>query len=483
MSIRLRLALWYTAVLGVTLIIFSLLLYLIMARHLIDEADEGIASRAQHIVSTIRVDAAVPGALTRVELPPIDAFEAPGVYVQVVQVNGGVVAHSDNLGGQELPGNEQAFSAARPGHGIFYTATVQNEQVRVYVQPFVLGGELIGFVQVGRSSGEAYAVLDRLRLGLLGVGLVSLLLAGGIAWGVAGGALKPIVTITRTARAIALSRSFARRLEDTGSRDELGELGTTFNEMLVSLEEAYAAQQRFIADASHELRAPLTAVRANLELLALQGESLPAEERQPLVNAAAEEADRMGRLVADLLTLARADAGQKLRLRPVELDRLLLQVYAEARLLAKEVKLVVQEIDEVSLPADPDRLKQLVLILVDNALKYTPAGGEVRLALRTEGAMAALEVADTGIGISPGDLPHIFERFYRTDKARARDAAGTGLGLPIAKWIVEQHGGEVAVESAPGHGSSFIVKLPLAPSPVAPPAGPIHRRVADVPHV
>ncbi|TAK35989.1 MAG: HAMP domain-containing histidine kinase [Chloroflexota bacterium] len=461
MSIRLRLALWYTAVLGGTLVIFSLLLYLLMLRHLIDEGDANIASRAQHIASTVRVETAAPSTVQRVELPPIDAFESPGIYVQVVQTNGTVVAHSDNLGGQELPGDERAFAVAHAGHGVFYTAIVAGEQVRVYVEPLVASGRVIGFVQVGRSHAEAYVVLDRLRLGLAGVGMVSLLLAGAIAWAVAGGALRPIASMTQTARAIALSRGFSRRLGVTTSRDELGQLSRTFNEMLASLEEAYATQQRFIADASHELRTPLTAVRANLELLDRQGADLPGSERQALITAATGEADRMARLVADLLSLARADAGQKLRMRPIELDRLLLEVYGDARLLAKGLTMAIREIDEASLLGDPDRLKQLILILVDNAIRYTPAGGEVGLSLRKDGATAVLEVSDTGIGISAQDMPHVFERFFRADRARARDAAGTGLGLAIAKWIIEEHGGDITVESELGKGSTFAVRLPL----------------------
>ncbi|MBI2954638.1 MAG: HAMP domain-containing protein [Chloroflexi bacterium] len=460
MSIRFRLALWYTSVLALTLIVFGAALYLLMERHLIDEGDNSIVSRAHHISSTIRVDAAAPPTLQHVELPPINAFESPGVYVQVAQTDGAVVARSGNLGGQELPSNEQALAAAWTGHDVFYTATVGEEQVRVYVQRLVVGGKVIGFIQIGRSYGNAYAILDRLRLGLMGFGIVSLLLAGGIGWAIAGQALKPVATITQTARAIALSRGFSRRLEDTGSRDELGQLGLTFNEMLASLEEAYAAQQRFVADASHEMRTPLTAVRANLELLERQGDHLPADERGSLVKAARDEAERMARLVSDLLSLARADAGQKLRMRRVELDRLLLEVYGESRLLANGVKVTIDEIDEVSLQADPDRLKQLILILVDNAIRYTPAGGQVRLSLHKGGSTAILKVTDSGIGIAAKDVPYIYDRFYRADKARARDAGGTGLGLAIAKWIVQQHGGDIGVVSKPDQGSTFTVRLP-----------------------
>ena len=471
MSIRLRLALWYTAVLGVVLIVFSLLLYVVMERHLVGEGDETISSRAQHIAGTVRVEFAALPALQRVELPPIDAFESPGIYVQVVQTDGTIVAHSDNLGGQALPGNEEAFAIAEAGAGAFYSAAIGEDQLRIYVRPLVVDGRVVGFIQVGRSHNQAYATLSRLRLGLFGVGAVSLLLAGVFAWGVARGALRPIATITQTARAIALSKGFSRRLEETGSRDELGQLGVTFNEMLTSLEEAYAAQQRFIADASHELRSPLTTIRSNLELLQRHRDDLDAEERNGALETATDEADRMARLVANLLSLARADAGQKLHMRPVELDRLLVDVYGQTRLLAKKVKLTIKDIDEVSLMGDPDQLKQLMLILVDNAIRYTPSGGEVTLSLNRYSGTATLEVADTGIGISAEDLPHVFERFYRADKSRTRSASGTGLGLAIAKWIVEQHGGEISVKSSPGVGTTFAIRLPLASERKTPPAG------------
>jgi len=176
-------------------------------------------------------------------------------------------------------------------------------------------------------------------------------------------------------------------------------------------------------------------------------------------------------MVANLLSLARADAGQKLHMRPVELDRLLVDVYGQTRLLAKKVKLTIKDIDEVSLMGDPDQLKQLMLILVDNAIRYTPSGGEVTLSLNRYSGTATLEVADTGIGISAEDLPHVFERFYRADKSRTRSASGTGLGLAIAKWIVEQHGGEISVKSSPGVGTTFAIRLPLASERNTPPAG------------
>ena len=170
----------------------------------------------------------------------------------------------------------------------------------------------------------------------------------------------------------------------------------------------------------------------------------------------------MNRLVADLLVLARADAGQSLKMEPVELDRLLLDVFREARMLARGRRVSLRELDQLQVEGDRDRLKQLLVILLDNALKYTPEGGEVRLALCAEAGAAAITVSDTGIGIDPEDLPHIFERFYRADKARGRDTGGSGLGLSIAKWIAERHGGQILVDSVPGQGSVFTVRLPIS---------------------
>ena len=168
-----------------------------------------------------------------------------------------------------------------------------------------------------------------------------------------------------------------------------------------------------------------------------------------------------GRLVADLLVLARADAGQSLRMTLVELDRVLLDVFKQARVMARDRKISIVEMDQLQVEGDQDRLKQLLLILVDNAFRYTPTGGEIRLSLRSEPGAATVIVSDNGIGIEAEDLPHIFERFYRADRARAREGGGTGLGLSIAKWIAENHGGSLSVESQVGRGSTFTLRLPL----------------------
>jgi signal transduction histidine kinase len=281
---------------------------------------------------------------------------------------------------------------------------------------------------------------------------------------VADRALRPVAAMTQTARAIAASRGFARRLEDTGGKDELGRLARTFNEMLSSLEEAYRLQQRFVADAAHELRAPLTAILGNLDLLS-RASGMSAEERSEALEYADAEARRLSRIVSELLTLARADAGQRLEKRPVDLDRVLLDALADMRTVARGRRLEVENFEPAVVQGDADRLKQLLVNLMDNALKYSPSDALVTIELRNSFGEAILTVRDDGIGISADDLPHVFERFYRADPARSRDPGGTGLGLAIAKWIVEQHEGAISIESSTGLGATVTVRLPLVESP------------------
>jgi signal transduction histidine kinase len=265
----------------------------------------------------------------------------------------------------------------------------------------------------------------------------------------------------------------------------LGQVVETFNEMLASLESASQAQRRFVADASHELRAPLTTIQGNLAFLQRHGGELPSEERRTMLSDAYEEALRLAELVEELLLLARADAGgatqpgdqltesataQSTRgAAPVELDRAVLQLVRLLRrrleIEGSKVQLEVGHIEPVRVHGDEESLRRVMLILLDNAIKYTPIRGEegegrVIVSLERSDGQAVLRVRDTGIGIDPADLPHIFERFYRADRARSRQ--GTGLGLSIAQTLVEQMGGHITAESMPGKGSTFSVRLPLA---------------------
>ncbi|WP_051195810.1 PAS domain-containing sensor histidine kinase [Meiothermus rufus] len=222
------------------------------------------------------------------------------------------------------------------------------------------------------------------------------------------------------------------------------------------------AQKRFVNDAAHELRAPLTAIVGNLQLLA-RFKNMRKADREEALAEVTREAARLSRLVNDMLALARGDAGLRLRLGPVRLDEVLREAFATARVLGKDHRMERGHLPEAWVTGDADRLKQLALQLLENAVKYTPAGGTVRLELDLGEGYAELRVRDTGIGIAPEDLPHVFERFYRADRARSRAVGGSGLGLSIAQWIAEQHGGGIRLESEVGKGTVAVVRLPLAP--------------------
>jgi signal transduction histidine kinase len=290
-------------------------------------------------------------------------------------------------------------------------------------------------------------------------------------------ALAPIADITRTALQISRADDLGRRIEYHGPPDEVGRLAGAFNHMLARLERLFGAQQRVIADISHELRTPLTTVRANLDLIRRMG----ADDTS--LDAIQGETERMTRLVGDLMLQAQLDAGElPIRHEPVQLDDLLLDLYRQARTIAGgKLEVVLGEEDQVCVLGDPDRLRQLLLNLVDNAVKYTPPGGRVTLGLARAAGFARVTVRDTGGGIPPEELPFIFDRFYRIDKARSRPPTppasgeqggsgqgGAGLGLSIAQSIAQAHGGNISVESAPGQGTTFTVTLPVAPDGGAP---------------
>jgi signal transduction histidine kinase len=322
--------------------------------------------------------------------------------------------------------------------------------------------------------------------------------------------LSPVARITETARHIAETGDYRRRLHVTpprlGHGDELFFLAATFNDMIARLEHMLESQRRLLADTSHELRNPITIIRGNLALLRREG--VPEATRREAVVEAEEEAARMGRLVGDLLLLARADAGEpsSLQREPVDVTELVDGAVEQARPRAETRRLTLATDGRCVVLGDRDRLKQLIANLVENALRYTPKNGriDVRLtggpanssvqqpgvAVRSRNArrpgdstaMALLTVTDSGIGISPADLPHVFERFYRADKARSRAHGGTGLGLSIAEYIVRAHGGTIQASSeGTNRGSTFSVRLPLMPDPprrpIAPAAPPADARV------
>ena len=301
---------------------------------------------------------------------------------------------------------------------------------------------------------------------LLAGGTILVAITIGLVWFLAGLSLRPIGRMTQAARDIGLSGRLDKRLAPVGSHDEVARLVETFNHMMDRLEGAFTAQRRFVADASHELRTPLTTIRGNIELLRRSG-AVQQPDMNDALGDVAEETQRMSRLVSGLLALARADAGQELARVPVQLGELVRVVQREMQAGTSDVSVVVGEFADVEILGDPDALKQLLLILVENGIKYTPPGGSVSVSITAEENGAILLVRDTGIGIAEEDVPHIFERFYRSRGARS--TGGTGLGLAIASWIASEHGARIDVESNVGHGTIFRVRFPRVAlrSPVA----------------
>ncbi len=269
--------------------------------------------------------------------------------------------------------------------------------------------------------------------------------------------LKPLDDIAAVALQITRADDLSRRLPDSGRRDEIGRLTLVLNQTLERLERLFHVRQRFLADVSHELRTPLTTIRGNVDLMRHMEET-----DSEILNVVQDELMRMTRLVDDLLLLARADSGGlPIQREPVELDNIFLEVYRQVKSIGQPVKVILKEVDQVCVLGDKDRLKQLLLNLVDNALKYTPEGGQVTLSLFKSDGQVEIEVSDTGMGIPPEDLPRVFDRFYRVDKARSRKLGGSGLGLSIAQWIARAHGGDVKVTSKVGQGSTFRIILPV----------------------
>ncbi len=347
-------------------------------------------------------------------------------------------------------------------HSRFNTVTLDGERLRVFSLYLRRGNEPFGVLQIGQSL----AFLDRLRNAMLRIlvvwNLVTTLGVGLLVWTATHRMLEPVEAVTQTALQITRADDLSRRIPRFGlpKHDEIGQLINAFNQTLERLEQLFWVQRRFLEDVSHELRTPLTVIKGNLALL----RHVPAQDLES-VDSIENEVDRLTRLVGDLLVLSRAESGNlPLTFQFMELDTLVLEVLSDLKMVAGErVQLRLGELDQVVLCADRDRLKQVLVNLVGNAIRYTPEGGSVEVGFGRTETQAYVRVRDTGPGIAPEDLPHIFERFYRAEKARTRskDGHGFGLGLSIAYWIVHAHEGRIEVDSQPGEGTTFTVWLPL----------------------
>jgi signal transduction histidine kinase len=467
-SIRFRLTAWYTLLLAAILVGSALVLSTLVERQLREDVDDRLEQTAQKVggaqVRVIRQ----PGGSYYIDMPVIDTFETPGQVVQVIGVSGQVITQRGDFLGTGLP-----HSQLNGGNTeiVYMSGDVDGVPVRTLTYPLVTEDDslLIGGMVVAESLVPLNRTIHLLRELLLIASPVGLVLAAFGGWWLAGRALHPVDRMTATAASIAggssTSTSLTERIAVPNTDDEIARLALTFNQMLSRLEEAFDKQQRFVADASHELRTPLTAIRGNIDVLLRQinGGALGQAELTEALEDLRRESARMGRLIQDLLTLARSDANTvSTQLKtPVRLDEVVQDSMRTASGLTDGQELITIPLSEVTIPANRDRLTELVLILVENAIRHTPPDGEICVSLEREAGVARLIVQDTGEGIAPENIPHVFERFFRADKSRDRTSGGTGLGLAIARDIARDHGGDISVDSAVGIGSTFTVRFPI----------------------
>ncbi len=476
MSIRLRLTLLYSVILALTLIAFSTILYVTQSRTMYDDIKTNLMRQAAGFAHGGGHFPGPPGQAPSDSLPPngpppnenLAEGELPGRWTQTRSLDGTVIAQTADLSGATLPLSAQGLHAVQSGQGWFETAQVQEQPLLIFSQSFVTQAGASEIVQMAFPIAQPEQSLSTLRLILVIGCSFAIVIAFAMGWMLAGTVLWPIHRITRTAQAIGAEHDFSRRVQHVGPTDEIGQLALTFNAMLTELESAYRqleetleSQRRFVADASHELRTPLTTVRGNIELLRREP-PIDAQERADILADTKDEVERLIRLVQQLLVLARADAGQALPREPVPIRPLLEDVCRQARLLAPDRTIHYEPAPDVLVLGDRDALKQVFLVLLDNALVHTSRGATIELAAVAADGQVAIRVRDTGPGIPPDVLPHIFERFYRGQVSRT--GAGAGLGLSIAKELVEAQGGTITVKSKSGQGTVFTVTLPQAAS-------------------
>lgn len=462
LSIRVRLALIYTGLLATALIIFGTAMYAVLRDQLVSSFDAGLRANAEHAAGALAQDVDAGGQL-RPSSRLIEQFASTGGRVVVLDASGAVLVDSSPDASEDFAITSEDLAAADRHAQAIRELDAEGDVLRLTVEPVSLAdGRRVGYVAWADSTRALQDVLATIRNALLVGGSLVTGLALVVGLVLARRALAPVADVTETARAISLSGDFAARVEGGQRGDEVGELAIAFNEMLEALEQNHQALQRFLGDASHQLRTPLTTIRANLDLA--KRPDLPEEERQAIIADARDESERMGRLIGDLLSLARAESGARLEFARVELDALLVDSVRQQRQAASHVRMSVDSVEPAVVDGDRDRLRELFGILLDNAARYTPTGGRVAAALEVRDGRAIVRVSDTGIGLDETDRERLFERLYRGSRARELRPSGTGLGLAIARWIVEEHAGTIELVGREGGGTVATVALPLRAS-------------------
>jgi heavy metal sensor kinase len=457
MSLRLRLTLLYSTLMGAILLVISASVTLVINRVLFQQVDETLEKAQAIVFKKIEED-----NLGRVVADLSVNDIGYDVYMQIWGLDGVLQDKYRSLSNFE----EVSFdnSSLHQGSPVYREFAGPDWHIRVLSIPLEQEGKRIATLQLASRLDAVDAAQEDLTEILSIIWIVAVLFSGMAVWVTMGQTLKPLAAITETVEQINRADDLSRRIPYSGSEDdEIGSMVSSFNQTLERLEALFTSQQRLLADVSHELRTPLTVIKGNVDLMRRM-KSLDAESLASID----QEAGRLTRLVGGLLLLAQAESGKlALAMGKLELDLLITEVFSEMSILAaNKVHLHLNEIDQVYVNGDRDRLKQVFINLVANAIQYTPPNGDVYISLEQIKDQARILVRDTGPGIPTEDLPHIFERFYRAEKSRTRGkSTGFGLGLSIVNWIVEKHGGRIEVASQEGKGTTFVVWLPLLGNP------------------
>jgi heavy metal sensor kinase len=457
LPLRVRLAAWYFLVLCLAFGAFSLLAFFEVRGSIHSAVDEGLRDRAADIKE--RLERQWPAEQVKSELAAGSSVRGEDDILEIAETRGEWEYSSVSA----LRYGLQLTRPGKPGEKFqFSTMYSKGMPLRVLNGQLRTGGKTYD-VQIAAPMDDFYDAVNRFGLLLLfSVPLLLLVASAGGYW-LSRKAVAPVGEIARAAQSIS-EHELSKRLPILQTGDELQSLSETLNEMFGRLERAFKRVTQFTADASHELRTPVALMRTRTEI-ALRKERSEGDYRETLVRIH-QELERTSALIENLMILARADAGSEaLRVASTNLNEVLLEISEPARLLAEGKSIQYDQLlpeTPVCVNGNAPALRRLFLILLDNAVKYTPREGRISVVLDASDGAAVTEIRDTGVGISPSDLPHIFERFYRADESRSRESGGTGLGLSIAKWIAEAHHGSISIVSKVGEGAVFRVQIPLS---------------------
>jgi two-component system, OmpR family, sensor kinase len=456
-SIRVRLVLWYAALIAFTFLCLSVFIYIYLKRTLSSTLDQSVTNEVKWIVARLERQVArkESNQIVREDIFEHAAFYPTKEYVEIWDSTGNIFYRSPNLADDTLANH---VNTSQNRTWLLATVTdFRNHDIRIAVRTTPTA-----IVMVAMPTETITTPLNYIFRILAWLGPVVIVIAVGVGLYLVKKSFVKINQVIETAKRISADRMHDR-IPEHNVQDEVGKLISTFNEMISRLDLSFQQMKQFSADVSHELRTSLTVLRTQLES-ALES-NLADDEMKEIVADCLDEALRMSTIVESLLLLARADAGQEaIPKKPVDLQILVRNVFEESVFLAsaKSITVTLQQFDKAIVMGDEQRLRQMILNMIDNAIKYGHEHGRIQVGLTAQGGSAKITVFDDGIGIPENEIGRIFDRFYRVDRARSRGLGGSGLGLSISRWIAEAHGGQITVTSELNKGSVFTVLLPLS---------------------